>query len=202
MDTELPQFDDSSPPPRSKRKLIPYAIALAIILMLAGMLIPSLSAAREKARRASCNCSLKQLGLAFRLYSGDHGDMYPSDASWTVLGSYALLTNNYMTALKTWICPSDNCGPGGCGMFGGKLTVNPFVKTNVGYAYNGFGLSEKVQPDTPIAGDRTSADIRSSEPYRGNTRTHKEDGGNLLYADGHVEWRKKLIPPMYNGKNP
>jgi prepilin-type processing-associated H-X9-DG protein len=194
-DNELP------PSPSSKANLITWTVAVSVILILFGMLLPTCNAAREKARRASCMCSIKQLGLSIRLYSGDNKGRFPTDASWTVLGSYALLTNFYQTSWSTWICPSDNCGPGGCG-FSLRSVHNPFFKTNISYAYGGFGMTENVQPDTPILADRTSGDIRSKTPYMGNTRTHKQDGGDVLFADGHVEWTATFSPPMYRGKNP
>lgn len=189
--------------PASKANLIQWSIAIAVIVLLFGMLFPAFGAAREKARRASCLCNLKQIGLSMRLYSGDHGEWFPCDPAWTVLGSYALMTNNYQTSWSTWICPSDNCGPVGCGIpFSGGKVQNPFIKTNISYAYGAFGLNEGCQPDTPIVCDRTSGDIRSVTPYVGNTRTHKEVGGNVLFVDDHVAWTKTFVPPMYRGKNP
>ena len=198
-----PDIEDLPSTPASKARLIQWTFAVAVIVLLVGMCAPALSAAREKARRASCMCNLKQIGLSMRLYSGDHGEWFPCDTGWTVIGTYALLTNNYQTSLKTWLCPSDGCGSSGCGLnWGGGKDQNPFITTNFGYAYGAFGLNEQTQPDTPLACDRSSGDIRRVKPYVGNTRTHKEDGGNILYADGHVAWTKTFVPPMYRGKNP
>ena len=67
-----------------------------MIAILAGMLLPALNSAREKARRISCASNLKQIGLAAKMYSGDNSEKFPCANKF------------YSTSSSSWVA-----GPGG-----------------------------------------------------------------------------------------
>ena len=94
--------------------LIELLIVIAIIAILAGMLLPALNAAREKARGIACASKLKQMGVVFQNYKDDFkGYLPPARMVWGNSGTstgwpYTVYKNNYVTNLNLYLCPSVN----------------------------------------------------------------------------------------------
>ena len=57
--------------------LIELLVVIAVIAILAGILLPALAKAKQRAHRVHCNANLKQIGTAFQLYSLDWDGRVP-----------------------------------------------------------------------------------------------------------------------------
>ncbi|MBN1444913.1 MAG: DUF1559 domain-containing protein, partial [Candidatus Omnitrophica bacterium] len=184
-------------------------VVIAIIAILAAMLLPALARAREQARRAVCISNLKQIGLAMKMYSQDYREFFPQTSAviincstfanagnaMTAAGTLNLLYPKYISAEKTFICPSD-LEPDTVDMADHEISQlggDEILEDACSYAV-ALRLNEQTSVDTVLTVDKSGHPNWPGERWDrllqgpDGWKNHKKDGVNALYVGGHVKW--------------
>jgi len=205
--------------------LIELLVVIAIIMILAAILFPVFSRARDSSRRAACAANMRQLGLAFAQYRQDYDGYYPGAANYQKwdLGAHWVKGGHDLKLAEDSGSPTPYAWTNATAdVAGGALF--PYVKNTqifncpsavenkpkqLSYSMNcalGFLKDSSVEYPTNIVNlideDKTLNDGFLWTNSLGTdelTQIHS-GGGNVLFADGHVKFTQfSKFPRASNG---
>jgi prepilin-type processing-associated H-X9-DG protein len=177
--------------------LVALFVIVAVLAILAALLLPALVMSKKKSSKLSCVNSLKQCGLAFRMWEGDNGDKYPMDVPMANGGTKEFDTgantfrhfqviSNELSTPRILVCPNDD-----------RISAVNFVQlknTNVSY-FVGLEAND-ANPQRFLNGDRNLTSDNAPEngilklvpdgPVSWTTAIHNNHG-NVGLADGSVQ---------------
>ena len=183
-------------------RLINIIFVIIILIVFAGIYIPTLGRhpGKKHYNNMQCSSNLKQIGFALIMYSNDNDGKFPTDTAGP-MKALSLLYPKYISEKKVFRCPSD------------KLVTkesNASIMEGIAFTANqcSYGYDNThTQADDPgvgLASDRpptTIDDVNCSPNHGGKPAVGggtPGKGQNVVYLDGHVEFVSSPLAGWYD----
>ena len=180
--------------------LVELLVVVFVLAVLAAMFLPALAAAKRKTSKIGCVNNLKQIGLTYRLWSGDNNDKYPMEISITNGGTMELLStadvwktfqvmSNELSTPKILICPDDLTHSTYATNFSDDLKNKISYFVGVDSTTNSSSTFLSGDDNFEINGTPVKScllELSTNTPIAWSATRHKFSG-NILLADGSVQ---------------
>jgi prepilin-type N-terminal cleavage/methylation domain-containing protein/prepilin-type processing-associated H-X9-DG protein len=185
--------------------LIELLCVIAIIAILAALLLPAISQAKQRAKRVVCVNNLRETGLAFHIFANDHRGKLPMQVPASEGGSvefvqaaveasgalhfafrhFQTLANELATP-QMLVCPSDTRSPARHFPALSNEGVSYFVNVSAEHGKSTSLLAGDRNLTNDWAGGRGWLSLDANSYLRWTHELHRFKG-NVLFGDGHVE---------------
>jgi prepilin-type N-terminal cleavage/methylation domain-containing protein/prepilin-type processing-associated H-X9-DG protein len=170
--------------------LIEIVIVMAIIGTLAGMVLVVIPIAQERNRRTTCANNLKQLGTVLVADSVERG--WPKDSGAGFLLRLYMRNKKIQGDIKVFKCPGDSESPWEVGSDDHKALFQKLTQKLEDWDEYITSYCGRNVRDYPIPNDAdTNQALACDRNGINNDRPHHDDGVNVLFYDGKVEFLDK-----------